>query len=222
MLADYVKPAYSLLLSILIMASINGSAQSKVGPGTVDYKQIIFLLDQQKYDQSLNIIREALGAASDTVSDTLIYCYGRALMGMKEYVRARNAFNEYLKSSEQLPYKEQVDAYLVDLKSKICIKCDNSGFHEVMKPCGKCNGEGGFYNTCNACSKAGSFACSVCSGRGVLVKNGSMGKIFKECPDCAGKGIASCRHCKGEKRIKQNCDICHGKREVALKQVCTH
>ncbi len=222
MLADYVKPAYSLLLSILILASLTCSAQSEDGPGTVDYKQIFSLLDQQKYDQSLILIREAFGTVSDNVPDTLIYCYGRALMGAGEYVRARNAFNEYLKSSDHLVYKEQVHVYLTQLQSRICAKCDNSGYHDVMKPCGKCNGSGGSYKDCTACSKAGNFACSVCSGKGVLVKNGSMGKVFKECPDCNGKGVAVCRKCKGEQRIKLNCDICQGKGEISLKQVCTH
>lgn len=224
MFLDYLKPAYRFLFSFpFIFLSVSGGAQSLEKPDstTTTYRQIFFLLDQEKYEQSLVLIREAFETNFGSVPDALVFCFGKALMGTGEYVRARSAFSEYLKGGDST-YRVQTERYLERLKTKICQKCDNTGYHEVTRACGKCDGAGGTFRDCVACSKVGSFACSVCGGRGVLIKNGSMGKIFKECAECGGKGVSGCGKCHGAKKIKTDCDICHGRGEVASRQICTH
>lgn len=178
-------------------------------------------LKQKDFQTSLKLIRERFDQ-TDSVAGDILYFYGQTLNGLNEYVRAQNAYAEYLKDSANQKFRKSAQQDIENLKSKICQYCQNTGYTEELSDCGKCLGAGHLPKDCNLCKKEGKLACSVCNGKGVLLKEGNMGKMFQECANCEGRGALICMKCEGKKMYNIPCDICQGQGEIPAKKVCTH
>jgi len=206
---------YFIPLFFLRISSLAQAANEQCCP------EIEEALKQKDYQTSLNLIRDQFDQ-SNLVSGDILFFYGQTLSGLNEYVRARNAFQEYLKDSGNIKYRKQAQQGVDVLNSKICNYCQNTGYKDELTDCGKCLGSGYLAKDCTVCKKEGKLACSVCNGKGVLLKEGNMGKVFQECGNCKGRGTLTCKKCEGNKKYLLACDICHSKGKIPAKKPCNH
>jgi hypothetical protein len=178
-------------------------------------------IKQKDYQVALKLIREQFDQ-NLLVSGDILFFYGQTLLGLNEYVRANNAFEEYLKDEKNLTFRKQAQRGIEGLKDKICPYCQNTGFINELSDCGKCAGTGHLTKDCTVCKMEGIVACSVCTGKGILLKGGNMGTVFQECTNCKGRGVVSCKKCEGKKKYFIPCDICHNQGKIPSKKPCNH
>lgn len=188
----------------------------------VYFKEARQNISEKNYGAAKNSFNKLFNLKT-TLPDEVAYFYGVTLLNLKNYLKAKAAFEKYISlTREKGQFYNDSKKFIAEADNHICKICNNTGMTEEIDSCSVCIGTGKTFEACQSCKNHSIELCAACAGKGVITTKTSFGSSYQACKSCEGNGYVSCTVCGGTKKKTVYCSNCKGKGIFRKKVSCHH